>query len=99
MDSTNYITAEIYVEKGDKIRVINSFEKAKREKGWKWKDRENEYKYKNEEEIKKCKIEFNGESIPFSYFYKFNQKGKYIIKYSFPTELTSLSSMFCDCIH
>ena len=43
-----------------------------------------ENKYINEEEIKeKCIIEINNKIIPFTYYYKFNKKGKFTIKYRF----------------
>ena len=35
--------------------------------------------------------------MPFKYFYKFNQKGKYIIQYSFKKYLTKINHMFYDC--
>ena len=41
----------------------------------------------NEEEIKQCEIEINGIKIPFNYFYKFEKKGKNIIKYTFNNNL------------
>ena len=38
----------------------------------------------NEKEIKEnCKIRINNEIIPFSFFYKFKNKGNYTIKYIF----------------
>ena len=98
MENTNYINAEIYIKEEDinkNIRIINSFENAKKEK--RWKDKENEYIYVNENEIKRCEIKINGELIPFCYFYKFNKKGKYNITYSFPTDLTKINHMFYEC--
>ena len=80
MESTNYINAEIYIKEEDinkNIRIINSFENAKTEN--EWEDGEYDYIYANEKEIKRCEIKINGELIPFCYFYKFNQKGKYYI--------------------
>ena len=57
----NYIIAEINIgedEIGKNIRIINSFEEAKREK--QCNDEEDDYKYENEKEIKeKCKIKIN----------------------------------------
>ena len=85
MNSTNYIIAEIDIKEKDinkNIRIINSFENNKRENALK--DEENEYIYENEKEIKRCEIEINGQLIPFCYYYKFNQKGTYNIKYSLP---------------
>ena len=51
----------------------------------------------NEEEIKKCEIRINDELIPFNYFHKFNNKGKYIIKYNFNNYLTKTNYMFSWC--
>ena len=98
MESTNYINAEIYIKEEDinkNIRIINSFENAKTEN--EWEDGEYDYIYANEKEIKRCEIKINGELIPFCYFYKFNKKGKYYIKYSFPIELTNVNYMFAGC--
>ena len=52
---------------------------------WKFKIKKEEM---NEEEIKKCEIKINNILIPFNYYYKFPQKGKYQIKYSFNQNLT-----------
>ena len=50
------------------------------------------------EQIKKfCEIKIVDKIIPFSYFYKFGQKGKYIIKYSFNQYLTKTNYMFLNC--
>ena len=35
--------------------------------------------------------------MPFSYFYKFKKKGKYIIKYKFKNYLTNTNYMFSNC--
>ena len=53
--------------------------------------------YKNEEEIKQCEIRINNELIPFNYYYKFKNKGKYQIKYSFNNYLTKTNHMFHGC--
>ena len=80
----NEITAKINIGKKDinkEIRIINSFEEYKRRNIYKSIDG-------NEKEIKKCKIEINNEIISFSYYYyKFNKKGKYNIKYSFKNKI------------
>ena len=98
MDNTSYINAEIYIEERDinkNIRIINSFENAKKER--RWKDKENDYIHENEKEIKRCEIKINGELINFCYFYKFNKIGRFTIKYSFPNVLTNTSYMFYRC--
>ena len=78
-ENENYILAEINIEKDDvneDIRIINTFEKHKRINDLD--DEEDDYKYKNEKEIKeKCTIKINNKRIPFNYFYKFKEKGKY----------------------
>ena len=51
----------------------------------------------NEEEIKKCEIRINDKLIPFTYLYKFTNKGKYIIKYSFYNHLSKTNYMFSGC--
>ena len=98
MDTSNYIIAEISINENDinkKIRIINSFENAKKER--RWKDKENDYIHENEKEIKRCEIKINGELINFCYFYKFNKKVKYNIKYSFPCELININLLFYEC--
>ena len=95
----NYIIGEIEIKEeniGKEIRIINSYENDLREK--KWVPFEDEYKYKNEKELKeKCIIEINDEIIPFSYYYKFKEKGIYKIKYKFNDNLKILCYMFCGC--
>ena len=52
----------------------------------------------NEEEIKEnCKIKINDKIIPFSYFYKFDKKGKYNIKYIYKSKITKIDYMFSGC--
>ena len=54
--------------------------------------------YLNEKEIKEnIEIKINGEIIEFTYYYKFNKEGKYIIEYSFKNNLTKTCYMFYDC--
>ena len=96
MDYTNYINAEIFIEKSDTYkRIINSFENFKKEK--KLKDSDDDYKYENENEIKNCRILINDKEISFCYLYKFNMIGKYNIKYSFTNNLTNISYLFFGC--
>ena len=98
INNDNFIMAEINIKEEDinqNIRIINSFEQAKRERGI---SIDNEYKNCNEKEImENCEIKINNEIIPFSYFHKFKEKGKYIIKYSFNRELTINTCMFSGC--
>ena len=51
----------------------------------------------NEEEIKNCEIKINDILIPFTYFHKFKNKGKYKIKYIFKQFLTKTDYMFFGC--
>ena len=98
MDNNSYINAEIYITEKDinkDIRIINSFENAKKEK--KWKDDKTDNIKENEEEIKRCEIKINGKSIPFCYLHKFNKIGKYHIQYTFSNELTNINYMFYGC--
>ena len=95
----NYIIGEINVLEENinkSTRIIGSFEECKREK--KWKDEEKYNGMENEKEIKEnCIIEINNKVIPFSYFYKFNDTGKYKIKYSFIKNLKNLNYLFFNC--
>ena len=74
----NYIIAEFDIkEDNQNIRIINSYEQAKREN----KNIEDKKEYENEAQIKdNCEIRINDELILFSYFHKFNKKGKYMSK-------------------
>ena len=97
----NYIISEININEDDigkKIRIINSFEECIRNEYFKGMEKEEYYKYENEKEIKEnCKIKINDININFNYFHEFNEKGKYIIKYTFTNNLTNTNCMFCDC--
>ena len=72
----NEIISEIYIKyHNSKQRIINSFENAKREKlNWNWDIIENK---ENEKEIKDCEIYINDKKIDFTYYYIFENKGKY----------------------
>ena len=81
-------------EDNETIRIINSFEEARRENTW-FSDKE---EYHNEKEIKEnCEIRINNEITPFSYEHKFNKKGKYTIKYTFSNNITNTNYLFFDC--
>jgi len=91
----SYIESEIEIkEENEDIRIINSYEEWYKNYNWK----EFKEEYCNEKEIKEnCEIRINNEIIPFSYFYKFKNKGKYKIKYSFKNNLKNTSYIFSDC--
>ena len=93
--NNNYIIAEIYIKDEDinkEIQIINLYENQQRK--WNFKI---EKEYMNEEEIKKCEIRINDKLIPFTYLYKFTNKGKYIIKYSFYNYLSITNHMLSGC--
>ena len=107
-ENENYIIGGIEIKEEDlnkEIRILNSFEQNKRENKEEGiledeEDEENEddYKFENEKEIKdNCIIEINNKIIPFSYYYKFKEKGKYIIKYTFKNNINKTDYMFSDC--
>jgi len=99
MNINNYIIAEINIREYDineDITIINSFEEVKRTNYWE--DEEYDYKYENEKELKqKCSIKKNNKIISFTYYTKFNEKGKYKIEYSFTGFLTKIDYMFYGC--
>ena len=98
-NKNNIIIGEIYINKKDinkDIRIINSFENAKRENGWK--DKDDDWKRENEKEIKEnVEIKINKKLIEFAYYYKFNKEGKYTIEYSFKNNSTKTCYMFYEC--
>ena len=91
----NCIIAELNIkEDNQNIRIINSYEQATREDKFIKYEKENE----NENEIKdNCEIIINNELIKFSYFHKFNKKGKYTILYIFKKNITKTNYMFNRC--
>ena len=101
----NYIIGEIVLTElqilkinynYNNIRLIGSYEEYKRNNNIK--DKKDEYLYENEKEIKdSCIIEINNKIIPFSYFYKFKDTGKYIIKYTFIKEIINPNYLFYNC--
>ena len=99
LEFNNCIIAEINIKEEDinrDIRIINSYEEYKRINDWEIKKEEID-KYGNENEIKdNCIIKINN-NIDFNYFYKFKEKGKYIIKYIFTNYITKTDYMFYGC--
>ena len=98
MQNNNYIIAEIVIndnEINEDIRIINSYEEFERCLGIK----EFEKEKMNEELIKTIEIKINNELIPFTYLYKFPQKGKYTIKYSFPNLINNINYIFAECVN
>ena len=97
--NNNYILAEIYIDEdeiNEEFRILNSFEECKR--SYIEDDLQTDYLYKNEKEIKEnCEIKINNHQIPFSYYYEFKEKGKYIIQYSFKNKISKANYMFYDC--
>ena len=89
------IIGEIDIKRvNQKVRIINSYEQYYRENNFNKYEKE----YENEIEIKQnCEIRINNELIQFSYFYTFNKKGKYNIKYTFLLNITKTDYMFYDC--
>ena len=95
-EMNNYIIGEFEIKEDNKnIRIINSYEQYRKEYNIKVDFDKNEYE--NEEEIKKCEIRINDEIIPFCYYYKFNKKGKYKIKYIFKENIKKTDFMFYEC--
>ena len=93
----NYIIAEIDIKDENvnkDIRIINSYEEFMR-KNLSFLEIKKELM--NEEQIKQSEIRINEQLIPFNYYYKFTQKGKYFIKYSYNNYLTNTSYMFYNC--
>ena len=94
-ENNNYIIGEFDINKDNQdVRIINSYEQFYKENDFLKYEKE----YENEKEIKdNCEIRINNEIIPFSYFYKFNKKGKYKIKYTFKNNTKNTNFMFYGC--
>ena len=96
----NFIIGQIFITKNDinkNIRIINSFEQAK--KKYNYIKVDNELRYKNEKEIENCEIKINGKKIQFSYFFLFKNPGVYTIEYYFKSNLTKTDFMFSECFN
>ena len=97
LNKDNYILAEINVKENDvnkKIKILGSYEEFFRKDPEKLIEADN---FENENDIKKCEIKINDEIIPFNYYHRFKSKGRYIIKYSFKTNMKSTCLLFKDC--
>ena len=90
----NYIISELDIKEDEQIiRIINFYEESRRKNN----DIEFKKEYENEKEIKEnCIIRINGKFILFSYFHKFNKKGKYTILYFLKIILQILIICFMD---
>ncbi len=90
----NNIICEYDIKNQDlnkEIRILNSYEEVCRNA------KKNYTGSKNEKELKdKCEIYINEKKINFCYKYKFENKGKYIIKYIFNQPLSSFDRIFCS---
>ena len=99
INKENAIIGEINIESCDKhknIQIINSFENVKNL--YKKENAYDDYKYVNEKEIKEnIEIRIDGKPIEFSYSYKFQNEGKYIIKYLFKNKIQRINHMFYKC--
>ena len=96
----NYIMGSFRITERDlnqNIRIISSFEESKRRNNYI--KVQNELQYYNEKEIMdKCEIEINGNRFNnFTYFVKFYNQGKYIIKYKFKSQLNRIDYLFAGC--
>ena len=94
-EKINCIIGELdIIENEENIRIINSYEQFIREN----KNIEYQKEKENEKEIKEnCEIKINGKSIPFSYFHKFSEKGKFSIIYIFKKDIIKTNYMFYKC--
>ena len=94
--NNNFIIGEINIGPKDinkDIQIINSYENYKRNENWNYSK-----EYENEKEIKEnIVIKINGKITNFSYTYKFEKEGKYIIEYLFKNNLTKTNHMFSYC--
>ena len=97
INNINYIIGELKIGVKDlnkDIRLINSYDQYNKRK----KNNNVNDIYKNEKEIiENIEIKINDETIPFSYFFKFQKNGEYTIKYSFKNKLTKSNFMFSEC--
>ena len=97
--NSNFVIGKIKIKLDDinkDIHIINSFENCQRENIYM--NEEDYWNYKNETEIRdNIEIKINEKLIPFSYDYKFEKEGNYIIKYLFKKNLTKTNYMFYGC--
>ena len=82
-------------EINEDIRIINSYEEFYKNSNKKEKYDEN---FENEKEIKKnVEIKINDKKVEFTYFYKFDREGEYIIEYSFKEPIDKINHLFSEC--
>ena len=78
-------------------RIINSFEKYKIGHIIEDIDEKDFYQYENRYEIENnCKIMINDKYIDFDYLYRFEEKGKYTIKYILNNNLSKADFLFAE---
>ena len=92
----NFIIAEIdtkYDDINKDIRIINSYSNQTIE----FDNIKLENESMNENETIKCDIRINDKLIPYTDFYKFNNTGNYIIKYTYKNSLSKINGLFSEC--
>ena len=92
-DNNNYIIAEYIIgdlDIGKNIQIINSYESCQRS----FNNFKLEEKCRNEKEIKECKIEIEGQIIPFIYSYKFKSSGIKKVKFIYTKSLKNINYLF-----
>ena len=98
-DDSNYIVGEMLISNDDigkDIRIINTYDDYCRKNESLKKSIKEELK--NEKEItESIIIEINNIRVPFSYVHKFEEKGKYQIKYIFNKSIKNCNMLFHKC--
>ncbi len=93
-ESSNFIIYEYEITKdklNEPIRILNSYEDAKKQYSW-------IEGISNEKEIKEnCEVYLNNNKINFCYIYNFQREEKHTIQILFHKYLTNTNFMFCDC--
>ena len=93
----SYIVGEFNIDEKDinkDIKIIDTYENYMINQDWEFMMSE---EYKNEREIREnVEIFVNDKKINFSYYHKFQDKGKNIIKYVFKNKVTNICYLFND---